>query len=230
MIFTSSWDDGYAEDLRIAELLSKYGLTGTFYVCPKPQHGKQMLTKDEMQKICERHQIGSHTLTHPKLTKIPLQEARKEISESKKWVEGITGKECSMFCYPKGDCNDSVKQLVKEAGYKGARTTEMWKFESIDPFAQPVSIQIMPFPFRKSYRPLWKILDPLGPLRVHRMSLYALGVPLSACRNWLGVALFLYEDALKKNKPFFHLYGHSHEVEKYGMWKDLEAFFKETAR
>ena len=29
---TTSWDDGHPLDLRVAELLAKYGLQGTFYV------------------------------------------------------------------------------------------------------------------------------------------------------------------------------------------------------
>lgn len=224
MRFLTSWDDGYALDLRIAKLLEERNLPGTFYVCPKPQHNRGMLTEKEIQELSKKFEIGAHTLTHPKLTQISLEEARHEIEGSKKWIEDVTGKPCAMFCYPKGDESEAIRKLVKDAGFQGARTVEAWKFSTDDPFRQPVSLQIMPFPFRKSFKPLWKILDPLGPLRANWKHLVEFHLPLSASFSWLNLATSLFEYAKRTHQPFFHLYGHSHEVEKYGMWGELEAF------
>jgi len=38
------------------------------------------------------------------------------------------------------------------------------------------------------------------------------------------MAMFHY--AYENQKPWFHLWGHSAEVEKFNMWKDLETFLK----
>src|SRR5437899_3518051 len=70
------------------------------------------------------HEIGAHTLTHPFLTKISLERAREEISASKKKLEDCFGQPIRHFCYPYGDWNAAVCDLVRAAGYETACTTE----------------------------------------------------------------------------------------------------------
>jgi peptidoglycan/xylan/chitin deacetylase (PgdA/CDA1 family) len=69
------------------------------------------------------HEIGSHTLTHPFLTRIPPEQAREEIFSSKKKLEDLFGVPIEHFCYPYGDWNKTVSDLVIPAGYKTAFTT-----------------------------------------------------------------------------------------------------------
>ena len=78
MKFTTSWDDGYALDTRIADMLSAHGAKGTFYICPDKQHGKDMLSKKEIQALASNHELGAHTMGHPKLTRISEEQAKKE--------------------------------------------------------------------------------------------------------------------------------------------------------
>ena len=108
MQFLTSWDDGYLLDLRIADLLDRYGVKGTFYVCPAAQHTTEMLSKDQIKELSSRYTIGAHSMTHPKLTQIPPQESVKEIRASKQWVEETTDKSCTTFCYPYGATNNAV--------------------------------------------------------------------------------------------------------------------------
>jgi peptidoglycan/xylan/chitin deacetylase (PgdA/CDA1 family) len=70
------------------------------------------------------HEIGSHTSTHPWLTRIPPAQAREEISASRKKLEDRFQLGIRHFCYPYGDCNEAVCDLVAEAGYETACTTE----------------------------------------------------------------------------------------------------------
>lgn len=70
------------------------------------------------------HEIGSHTLTHPWLTRLPAREAREEIVASKKKLEDLFGLAVEHFCYPYGDWNETVRDMVIEAGYQSACTTE----------------------------------------------------------------------------------------------------------
>jgi peptidoglycan/xylan/chitin deacetylase (PgdA/CDA1 family) len=69
------------------------------------------------------NEIGSHTLTHPFLTQIPIAQAREEISASKKKLEDLFGVPIEHFCYPYGDWNEAVRDIVITAGYKTAFTT-----------------------------------------------------------------------------------------------------------
>jgi peptidoglycan/xylan/chitin deacetylase (PgdA/CDA1 family) len=67
--------------------------------------------------------IGSHTLTHPFLTKIDGAKAREEIFASRKKLEDLFGVQVRHFCYPYGDWSPRVRELVREAGYETACTT-----------------------------------------------------------------------------------------------------------
>jgi len=74
--------------------------------------------------ISAGHEIGSHSLTHPFLTRLTVEKAREEISASKKKLEDLFGKPIEHFCYPYGDWNETVRDLAQEAGYKTACTTD----------------------------------------------------------------------------------------------------------
>ncbi|MFN3813154.1 MAG: polysaccharide deacetylase family protein [Aquificaceae bacterium] len=80
-------------------------------------------------------EIGSHTVSHPYLSKLSLGEAKEEIESSKKILEDKLGVEIKSFCYPYGDYNERVRDMVMEAGYKMAFTTKPGKHEeSPNPF------------------------------------------------------------------------------------------------
>jgi len=226
MIFTTSWDDGYKLDLRIADLLDQYGCKGTFYVCPRKQHEIAMMTNEEIAELRERHEIGAHTLRHPKLTEVSTVEAKAEIEESKSWVEQVTGASCKMFCYPYGFVNAEVEQLVRDAGFIGARTTEQLQFTVTNPLLMPTTLQVSPFPKRKTWSRWWHPLDAYGPLRVKRRQLNALGIAKKDRKDWLSLATALFDSQLStlNSQLVFHLWGHSHEIEKYDMWESLEKF------
>ena len=68
-------------------------------------------------------QIGSHTQTHPRLTELSAEAAGEEICASKKSLEDRFGIPIEHFCYPYGDWNEHVRDLVIAAGYKTACTT-----------------------------------------------------------------------------------------------------------
>ncbi len=70
------------------------------------------------------HRIGSHTCTHPWLTRLPPARVREEISASRRKLEDRFGVPVLDFCYPYGDWNARVRDLVAEAGYRTAVTTE----------------------------------------------------------------------------------------------------------
>lgn len=220
MKFTTSWDDGPLLDIRLAELLGRFSVTGTFYVCPAPQpYCEELLTRGDLRSLANAHEIGAHTMTHARLTRLSPETARREIVESKAWVENATEKPCAMFCYPYGDHNASVRQFVSEAGFSGARTCEDFAFASSDPFLLGTSLQVYPFPLRPILSR--RMFQPL----LHRHSkLRAIGVPLRHFRSWLSMAQVVFDWAYETRQSWFHLWGHSWELERYGMWKCLDAF------
>ncbi len=74
--------------------------------------------------IASGHEIGAHTLTHPFLTRISFREAREEVFSGRKKLEDRFGVTVRHFSYPYGDWNEAIRELVREAGYTTACTTE----------------------------------------------------------------------------------------------------------
>ena len=70
--------------------------------------------------------FGAHTVTHPILTRLPMEEAKEEIVKSKLRIEEEIGKSVSLFCYPEGrpwDYNEEIKQNLKGSGFICAVTS-----------------------------------------------------------------------------------------------------------
>lgn len=87
-----------------------------------------MLTADMIRTLSNnRIDIGGHTVTHPILTRIDDDSARREIADNKQQLEAIIGKPVTMFAYPNGkrgtDFDQRHVQMVREAGYHAAFTT-----------------------------------------------------------------------------------------------------------
>ena len=63
IIVTTSWDDGHKLDLKLAKLLKKYGIGGTFYISPKNREFREedLLLDEEIIKLDRDFEIwGSH--------------------------------------------------------------------------------------------------------------------------------------------------------------------------
>jgi peptidoglycan/xylan/chitin deacetylase (PgdA/CDA1 family) len=79
-----------------------------------------MSKSDILEWLAAGQEIGAHTVTHPHLTEIPIEEARREIADGKKMLENLCGRPVLHFAYPYGDWNQAIRDLVIEAGYETA--------------------------------------------------------------------------------------------------------------
>ncbi len=219
MKFTTSWDDGCALDRKVATILADAGCTGTFYVCPHPDREETLLSDSELHELAGRHELGAHTLTHPLLSALSPTDARHEIEGSKQWVEARTGKPCAMFCYPYGDSTETVRALVRAAGFRGARTTLDYVFAADDPYALGTSLHLYPYPLRPVRNR--RAFTPIVAAWPH---LTRCGVQWTARFRWQSMARAVFLHALNNKEPWFHLWGHSWEVEKYHLWGELKEF------
>lgn len=220
---TTSWDDGDILDKRLADLLSKYGTKGTFYITKN--YRPHRLSENDIRELSQTHEIGAHTLTHPDLRTVSMEKMKEEIAGSKTWLEEVLEKKIAMFCYPKGFYSEEAITVVKAAGFVGARTTELGSMGNADdPFKMPTSIQVYPFPFRKidQKKMYWGKL--IEPWQQRSAGLRSMGVPITSFYSWLSMAKAAFDAALR-NGEVFHIWGHSWEIEKYGMWEDLEKLF-----
>ncbi|MBI2263309.1 polysaccharide deacetylase family protein [Candidatus Berkelbacteria bacterium] len=132
-----TFDDGYRDAYATAfPLLKKYGFKATFYVVSGFVGRNDYLTKEEILKMAGAGMnIGSHTISHPDLTKLTPEKARKEILESKARTKEW-GIEALDFAYPAGKYNEEVTKMVKEAGYQSAVTTQPGTAKDTNDFFQ----------------------------------------------------------------------------------------------
>lgn len=224
MKFTTSWDDGHPLDLKLASLLAKYGLTGTTYIAKSHEYVPNPLTHNEIVELSQVMEIGAHTLTHPELTSINKEQVLEEISGSKKWLESIIQSKCDSFCYPRGKYNKYIRQAVIDAGFIGARSTQNYCFSGSDPFTLPSTIHLYPFPIRPVKNRRF-----LSPIKNSWQHLNNLHIPLTKRFSWLQMTTAIFNYALNNNAEWFHLRGHSWEIEKYSQWDDFEYFLEYAA-
>lgn len=85
-----------------------------------------IMSWDEVKEMNENGiNFGAHTVTHPILTRVSLQQAKHEITKSKKDIEKRLNKPVTTFSYPNGladDFNEEIKNLLKENGFICAST------------------------------------------------------------------------------------------------------------
>jgi len=65
-------------------------------------------------------EIGSHGCRHLELAKVSESQQRDEISRSKNQLESLLGITPEFYAYPYGSYTHPVKQILREAGYRGA--------------------------------------------------------------------------------------------------------------
>ena len=68
--------------------------------------------------------VGSHTMSHARLTTVPADAAFAELEQSKALLEEKIGETVDLLAYPAGDHDQDVIDLAVEAGYEAAFTTE----------------------------------------------------------------------------------------------------------
>jgi peptidoglycan-N-acetylglucosamine deacetylase len=209
IVVTLSWDDGHKLDLKFASLLKKYGLKGTFYISPDNREWEKdkLLSNEEIYQLSKDFEIGCHTMTHKRLTKIKEDEAYREILDSKLFLEGIINKEIKSFSYPEGGYNKKVINLVKMVGLTIGRTSRRYSFKyPLDPLALETTLH--------TYN---HISDLFRILKFSKFNLAEFYKNL----DWENLAKRFFDSVLKTG-GVYHLWGHSREIDARNQWGKLE--------
>lgn len=64
--------------------------------------------------------MGSHGMTHCRLTEVSPGQAMKEIADSRALLEDILGCEVTTFSFPYGNSSPAIRDMVRTAGYVAA--------------------------------------------------------------------------------------------------------------
>lgn len=221
IVVSTSWDDGDVSDLRIAELLSAHGLTGTFYIPIEPFRAGRELGLAEIRDLAASFEVGGHTVSHRSLTELAGAEQAREVSECKRILEERLGAEVKSFCYPNGRLNRKTVRCVEQAGYRGARTTRMLRSSLKFPrFEMPTTLQAFPHAAQAYLRNSIKGGNLSGLADFVRRRGFA--------GSWVELGKMLFDEVLEDG-GFWHLYGHSWELEGFNLWAQLEELLRYVA-
>ncbi|HZP19663.1 MAG TPA: polysaccharide deacetylase family protein [Bauldia sp.] len=140
-----TFDDAYLDFVTAAlPVLRKYGFGSTLYVptghvggaadwdrafgTPAPLMSWEQVAAAADEGV----EIGAHTVTHPFLTELGLDQVREEVTQSRKVLEAKLGRVVPTFAYPYGKHSPEIDAIVAEAGFALAVTTDP---ESVLPLA-----------------------------------------------------------------------------------------------
>lgn len=142
---TFSFDDGVTQDIRLIEILNRYGLKGTFNInselLGKPgeleRNGRTVrhdkISPCDVRNVYAGHEVAAHTLTHPNLTRLEEKEIVRQVEEDRKRLSELCGYEVVGMAYPCGGVNndDRVAEIIqKNTGIRYARTiTSTYSFD-----------------------------------------------------------------------------------------------------
>ncbi len=121
-----TFDDGYGSWANeVLNALKKFGLKAYFFICIENLK-KGIITKEDILRLKNNAMIiGSHSLTHRFLHRLPEADIFCELNESKKILEDIIQEKVEYFSIPRGVSTKMIIDTAKRAGYIHVFTSEI---------------------------------------------------------------------------------------------------------
>lgn len=122
---TFSFDDGVTQDIRLVQILNKYGLKATFNlnsglfgnVHNLERNGRiithNKIKSEEVKSLYAGHEIAVHTVNHPTLVGLPEEQIVYEVEEDRKALEKLCGYPIVGMAYPNGPNDNRVAGIIK---------------------------------------------------------------------------------------------------------------------
>lgn len=123
LTFDQGYENGYTA--KILDTLKEKKVKATFFVLQDYAEKNPELIK---RMIDEGHTVGNHSVSHPSMPSISIDEAKEEIMGLHNYIKEKFGYEMTEFRPPKGEFSERILQLANECGYK----TVMWSFAYAD--------------------------------------------------------------------------------------------------
>ena len=121
-----TFDDGYADNYKtMLPILEAHKMTAVVYVITNELGKKNYLTLDQLKDMQRRGiEIGSHTSDHLALTSLDANTQRRQIRESKTFLEWSGLQTIYSLSYPNGAFNSEIEKILREENYLTAVTGE----------------------------------------------------------------------------------------------------------
>jgi len=115
-----TFDDGHRSSLDLAEVMDEFGVRGTFFLTANYCREKADFLKPEEIRVlaAEGFDFGTHGVTHRPLNALPEAEMKRELSESKTWLEEVLGIPVRTMSLPAGQGGRAVHAAAFAQGYR----------------------------------------------------------------------------------------------------------------
>ena len=119
-----TFDDGPnpATTNQVLDTLSKYGIKATFFVLGKNVSGNEEILK---RMKADGHVIGNHSWSHPVLSKLSLDEAKKQITDTEDALTKVLSSSSKLMRPPYGAITDDIRNGLDLSFI-------MWDVDSLD--------------------------------------------------------------------------------------------------
>lgn len=198
---TLSYDDGVEQDIRLMEIMDRFGLKGTFNLnsglyppegttYPEGAFHRRLTARRATEVYTDSgHEVAVHGLTHPFLEKLPEHMAMWELLKDRENLENQFHTIIRGMAYPFGTYNDTTVDCLKKAGLAYGRTV----------------ISSHSFDMPKDWLRLEATCHHNNP-------------------ELMSLAKKFVEETPERSSWMFYLWGHSYEFEVNDNWDVIEKF------
>ena len=199
-----TFDDGsFSVHGRALPILRQRGQRATVFVTTDPgswvfhEHplSQRRLTEEEMRELeAGGVSVESHGVSHRALNSMPEEEARREIAESKRYLEGVLGKAVRYFAIPLNYYSRWVLKAAREAGYRLVFTSDNGTNHA---GSDPLRLRRVIVEGSASLEEFRRLFTPLGMVQRRVIaSLKRLPPRLLGYRLWMPIRAALYRSIL----------------------------------
>ena len=131
-VIALTFDDGPLKDTtpEILGILKEKGVKATFFVVGERVERFPKLVQQEIE---DGHEVGTHTYSHPNLTKLRRNQLQEELDKTEKAILTVAPKP-TLFRPPGGSYNNNIIKLARDSGY----LTILWSIDTQDWRSPPV--------------------------------------------------------------------------------------------
>ncbi len=201
--FSLSYDDGVLQDVRLVNLINKYGLRATFNLNSGLLESEfqwihtsglpvKRLSCDDAKNLYTGHEVAAHTRTHPYMENLTETEILAEMQKDKEALGRLFNTKICGFAVPFDYYSDLIESCAKKSGFEYARTSQ----ESLC-FSPSEN-------YHRWQGTVFHLSDKLDSL----------------------IDEFLHTD---EELTFFQLIGHSYDLDTENMWDKTEEIFSQIS-
>lgn len=199
-VLTLSYDDGVFQDIRLVEIMGRFGIKGTFNLNSGSYFAEDKVREAPRGRLKRSeavalfadsgHEVAVHSYTHPFLEKMDRTEIIYEIMEDRRDIESTYGTIARGMAYPYGTYDKKVIEVLESCGIAYSRTVR-----STERFAFPEN---------------WLELHPT----CHHNNPRLMEL----------IKRFVETPSRYGHAEMFYLWGHSYEFDDNNNWEVIERF------